>query len=109
MFCDTAREWMSLHLDGMLDELKAKALGEHLSHCLARQQEWQAIQQMSALLEKVPMAVPSADFTAEVIRRLETRQRPGKKETRSGRGSNTAIREALSNCWQQLGEAATQR
>jgi len=80
MFCDTAREWMSLQLDGMLAGPKVKALEEHLSHCPVCQQEWQAIRQVSALLEQAPMAVPSTDFTARVIRRLETRQRPSKKE-----------------------------
>jgi len=68
---------MSLALDGLLENSDRQRLEEHVATCAACQQEWEAMQQISALFQASPQVGPSLGFATRVERRLgeQTRQR----------------------------------
>jgi len=74
MRCGEASELMSLSLDEELPAAQMGALKEHLSVCLACQDEWIDLYRFSAWLSDVPLMSPSAGFTARVMSRLAQRQ-----------------------------------
>jgi len=65
---------MSLSLDEELPAAQMGALKEHLSICLACQDEWIDLYRVSAWLSDVPLMSPPAGFTARVMSRLAQRQ-----------------------------------
>jgi anti-sigma factor RsiW len=68
-------EQMSMALDGLLDADGERNLQQHLATCRACQAEWQALQQVSALLRQSPMAGPPLGFAIRVDRRLAEKEK----------------------------------
>jgi len=68
--CKVFRHWMSLKLDGLLDEDQERALQAHLATCAACRAEWEALQFVSRLLDEQPMVPAPPGFVAGVERRL---------------------------------------
>jgi anti-sigma factor RsiW len=68
---------MSLALDGLLDDRDRQRLQQHLITCATCRQEWEAMQQISALFEASPLVGPSLGFATRVERRIgeETKKR----------------------------------
>jgi predicted anti-sigma-YlaC factor YlaD len=68
---------MSLALDGLLEDSDRQRLGEHVATCATCQQEWEAMQQISALFQASLQVGPSLGFATRVERRLgeQTRKR----------------------------------
>jgi predicted anti-sigma-YlaC factor YlaD len=62
---------MSLALDGMLKRDDKLRLDRHLGTCASCQAEWEAMQQMSVMLEREPMVGPPLGFAVRVERSLE--------------------------------------
>jgi len=67
MQCSESSEWMSLHLDGLLDQEQAQLLREHLAQCDTCAEEWKALRWLSSTLKAEPMATPAPDFTSRVV------------------------------------------
>ena len=61
---------MSLRLDGLLNEAAMARLDAHLASCPACTARWQAMQQVSTLLEAEPLALPATGFTERVLQRV---------------------------------------
>ena len=74
MQCSESSEWMSLHLDGLLDQEQALRLEAHLAACEACRQEWEAMRWLSSFLKAEPVAAPKPDFTARIALRLRQRE-----------------------------------
>lgn len=70
MRCETASEWMSLHLDGQLAPAQVALLVIHLSKCETCRQEWAALQRVEATLSAAPAVVPQPGFVNHVMQRL---------------------------------------
>jgi predicted anti-sigma-YlaC factor YlaD len=71
--CDFGEQtslWMSLSLDGLLEIDDQRQLQQHLAVCPVCQSEWQAMQQVSVLLESAEMVGPPLGFATRVERRL---------------------------------------
>lgn len=68
--CKVYRRWMSLKLDGLLDQEQERALQAHLATCAACRAEWEALQFVSCFLDEQPMAPAPPGFVARVERRL---------------------------------------
>ena len=68
--CRVYRRWMSLKLDGLLDEDQERALQAHLATCAACRAEWEALQLVSYLLDKQPTVPTPIGFVARLERRL---------------------------------------
>jgi predicted anti-sigma-YlaC factor YlaD len=64
---------MSLALDGRLDRDRQPELEQHVATCPDCRSEWNAMQQVSAMLAKSPMVRPSSGFSLRVERRLTQR------------------------------------
>ena len=76
--CQVYRRWMSLKLDGMLDQDQERALQAHLATCAACRAEWETLQCVSRLLAEQPMIPAPTGFMARVERRL-TAERAAKR------------------------------
>jgi predicted anti-sigma-YlaC factor YlaD len=68
--CQVYHRWMSLKLDGLLNQEQERALQAHLTTCAACRAEWEALQFISRLLEGQPMVPAPAGFVARVQNRL---------------------------------------
>lgn len=68
--CQVYRHWMSLKLDGLLDQEQERALQAHLATCAACRAEWEALQFVSRLLEEQLMMPAPAGFVARLQGRL---------------------------------------
>jgi predicted anti-sigma-YlaC factor YlaD len=68
--CKVYRHWMSLKLDGLLNEKQERALQAHLATCAACRDEWEAMQFVSHLLDEQPMIPAPPGFVARVEHRL---------------------------------------
>lgn len=68
--CQVYRRWLSLKLDGLLNQEQEHALQAHLATCSACRAEWEALQFVSHLLDEQPMVPPPPGFVARVERRL---------------------------------------
>ncbi len=68
--CQIYRRWMSLKLDGLLDEEQERALQAHLATCTACRAEWETLQFVSRLLGDQPMIPAPVGFVARVEHRL---------------------------------------
>jgi anti-sigma factor RsiW len=68
-------EQMSMALDGLLDADGERNLQQHLATCPACQMDWQALQQVSALLRQSPMVGPPLGFAIRVDRRLAEKEK----------------------------------
>jgi len=66
---------MSLAIDGLLDHGDRQKLEQHVATCLACGQEWEAMQQVSALFEASPMVGPPLGFAVRVERRLADKKK----------------------------------
>ena len=73
MRCSEYSEWMSLDLDGLLNQVEILQLQKHVSQCEACRQEWEVMSRLSATLQAEPAVTPAPDFTARVTLRLEQR------------------------------------
>ncbi len=67
--------FMSLALDGVLERGDRQQLEGHVTTCAACRQEWEAMQQISALLEASPMVGPPLGFAVRVERRLAAKKK----------------------------------
>ena len=74
MQCFDCSEWLSLRLDGLVEQEQSARLQEHLASCEVCRAEWEAIQGVSSVLEAASMVAPPLDFTANVALRLQQRQ-----------------------------------
>jgi anti-sigma factor RsiW len=74
MHCQQATEWMSLKLDNLLDGEEQSALEAHLAACSDCQQNWAAMQRVSAMLTNAPQVLPAPDFTARVMGKIAERR-----------------------------------
>ena len=70
MRCETASEWMSLHLDGQLPPVQVALLEAHLKGCDVCRREWAALQQISTILSAAPAVRPRPGFAERVMHRL---------------------------------------
>jgi anti-sigma factor RsiW len=61
---------MSLTLDGLLDDRDRRCLEQHLMTCATCRQEWEAMQEISALFALSPQVGPPLGFATRVERRL---------------------------------------
>jgi predicted anti-sigma-YlaC factor YlaD len=68
--CQVYRHWMSLKLDGLLDEDQERALQAHLAMCAACRAEWEALQFVSCLLNEQPTVPAPTGFVARFEGRL---------------------------------------
>jgi predicted anti-sigma-YlaC factor YlaD len=68
--CPVYRAWMSLKLDGLLNQEQERALQAHLATCAACRAEWAAMQFISCLLEEQPVVPAPPGFVARMERRL---------------------------------------
>ena len=68
--CQVYRRWISLKLDGLLDEDQERALQAHLATCAACRAEWEALQFVSRLLDGQSVIPAPTGFVARVERRL---------------------------------------
>jgi hypothetical protein len=68
-------ELMSLALDGLLGPDDQSRLRLHLARCPDCQTEWEAMQQVAALLGRDPMVGPPLGFSIRVERRLNEKSR----------------------------------
>lgn len=75
MNCETYRQWISEHLDGVLDKQSERALLDHLAGCEACRGQMEAIKRAVALVRSLPEASPPPDLLASIHRRLEARER----------------------------------
>mgnify|MGYP001104651490 CR=1 FL=1 len=66
---------MSMALDGLLGAEGLQRLQRHLQECAVCQTEWQAMQQVSMLLEQAPQVGPPLGFAVRVGRRLNEKIR----------------------------------
>ena len=69
--CEVYRRWMSLKLDGLLDQEEERALQAHLATCAACRAEWEALQFVSRFLEEQPVMPAPAGFVARLQGRLD--------------------------------------
>ncbi len=69
-------EWWMRAMDGALTLEEQRAWEGHLSQCAACREEWRALMELDQLFESVPVAVPSADFTAKTLVRLDATRPP---------------------------------
>jgi anti-sigma factor RsiW len=76
-------EMMSLNLDGLLSPDDERELQRHLATCPICKAEWEAMQQISALLEQSEIVGPPLGFALRVERRL-TDQEKKRRRTFSG-------------------------
>jgi anti-sigma factor RsiW len=72
MRCDEARWLMSESLDRRLSESSSGKLQTHLQTCCACLSRWQAMQHVSSLFAAADFAKPPPDFTARVMKRVQT-------------------------------------
>jgi len=66
---------MSMALDGLLGADELQRWQRHLQECAVCQAEWQAMQQVSMLLEQAPQVGPPLGFAIRVERRLNEKIR----------------------------------
>lgn len=83
---------MSLALDGLLDASGQQRLDRHITQCTACQMEWQAMQQVSALLENSPMVGPPLGFAVRIERKLAEKE----KKQRRAFGGVTLLTSSIS-------------
>lgn len=67
--------YMSLALDGLLDTGDHQRLEQHVATCVACRQEWEAMQQISALFEASALVGPPLGFAIRVERRLAAKKK----------------------------------
>ena len=70
---------MSLALDGMLESGNRQRMEKHMKTCVTCRAEWQAMTQVSALLESSPAVGPPLGFAIRVERRLEEKSKKKKR------------------------------
>jgi len=70
MLCSETHVWMSLQLDGLLDQEETERLHRHLAECATCRREWEAMCAVSQLLDAAPMAVPAPGLSLRVSRRV---------------------------------------
>jgi anti-sigma factor RsiW len=69
---DNYRMMISLELDGMLTEREREDLRVHMDRCAACADAWEGMRRMDALLKIQPEAVPTPNFSAHVMARVQT-------------------------------------
>jgi anti-sigma factor RsiW len=62
--------WMSLALDGLLEDRDQQGLEQHVASCSSCRAEWEAMQQVSTLFEGSTLVGPPLGFAVRVERRL---------------------------------------
>jgi hypothetical protein len=70
--CDNARMLMSAWLDDYLEEDGKRALRDHVLTCADCRMRWHAMRHVSSLFQSAETALPPPDFTARVMRRVQT-------------------------------------
>lgn len=85
-------EMMSLALDGLLEEAGRQRLQQHLDACPTCRAEWEAMQEVSALLERSALVGPPLGFALRVERKLEA----GQKKRRRMFGGAAVVTSSLS-------------
>jgi predicted anti-sigma-YlaC factor YlaD len=68
--CQVYHSWMSLKLDGLLNQEQERALQAHLATCSACRADWEALQFVSCFLDEQPMVPAPPGFVARVEQRL---------------------------------------
>lgn len=74
MQCFDCTEWLSLQLDGLVEQQQREQLQAHLAFCESCRAEWEAMQRVSSVLEAASEVAPPLDFAAKVASRLQQRE-----------------------------------
>ncbi len=74
MQCFDCTEWLSLQLDGLVEQQQREQLQAHLASCESCRAEWEAMQRVSSVLEAASEVAPPLDFAAKVASRLQQRE-----------------------------------
>jgi len=72
--CSECSQWISLYLDGLLNEEQVARWQEHLAHCEACREEWESMRWVSSVLEAEPAVSPAPGFATRVSMRLQQRE-----------------------------------
>ncbi len=75
MKCSEQMAWLSLWADGELNTVEIGELAAHLESCPSCRERWQAMQQVTAILRRTPLAQPDLGFTNRVMARIAVAQR----------------------------------
>lgn len=70
MRCDEAKELLDYYVDGLLSGVEKKELASHVEGCVCCKREYIELKEMSDSLKSVSMVSVPADFTYQVIDRV---------------------------------------
>jgi anti-sigma factor RsiW len=77
-------ELMSLALDGLLDASVEREMQQHIATCATCRAEWQAMQQVSDLLQQSSPVGPPLGFAVRVDRQLAEKEKKRRHKTFGG-------------------------
>jgi predicted anti-sigma-YlaC factor YlaD len=75
MQCLHASEFMSLRLDGLLDEPDERRLKAHLVDCSACQNQWARLSEVEALFVDAPMPIPPPALQRNIMAAVQRKSR----------------------------------